>query len=58
MNLESFFTLFFTLIKNIILTLGNYSIEAFGVSVPLTVLIGAIIIFGMVVNVFWRGAKG
>ena len=58
MNVEAFFDLFFNFLRSIFDTLGSYSITAFGVSVPLTIILGTAIILSMLVSVFWRGAKG
>lgn len=58
MHLQSFFELLFGFFRNLINTLNTVTVDGFGVSVPLPVLIFACISLVMIANVFWRGAKG
>lgn len=58
MQVQSFFEMFFGFLRSLFDKLGSYSLTAFGVSVPITVILGAFIILSMIVNVFWKGVRG
>ena len=52
-----FFDLVIQFITQLWDKLGTVKFSAYGVDVPLTALIVAFLVTGMVINVFWKGAK-
>lgn len=48
---------FVTVFKGIINTLNDCVLDIYGISVSLSDLLFALVLFGLVVSVFWKGAR-
>lgn len=55
--MTKFIVSFFNFMTDLLMLLDDLTIELFGYQVSLLSLIFALIVFGFVINVFWRGAK-
>lgn len=56
--MQGFFELFFGFFSDLFDLLNSYTLTAFGVEVSLLIIFGAFIVLSMVINIFWKGAKG
>lgn len=56
-DLQSFFSLFFTFLHNVFDTVFGVEVSAFGVTVSLKVILFTFLIVGFVIFAFWKGAR-
>ena len=55
--MTDFFLMIFNFMRKFLELLDSHYVELFGYDVSLLSLIFVFIVFGFVINVFWRGAK-